>query len=105
MYIPYIVDVNMFVLHKNKSLLAFINVLLYCVKSTVSCICDNKPVKHETKIAADDILVFYFHLSKKIKLDVSRESSAQHQALFYQKNNEKLFKTVICCSRDWRFKS
>ena len=29
------------VLHKNKNLLAFINVLLYCVKSTTPCITDN----------------------------------------------------------------
>ena len=54
-YILYIVDVNMFVLHKNKSWLAFINVLLpvYCVKSTIPCISDNKPLKHQTKIAAE----------------------------------------------------
>ena len=24
----------------------------------------------------------------------------KYQALFYQKNNEKIFKTVVCCSRD-----
>ena len=28
----------------------------------------------------------------------------KYQALFNQKNNEKLFKTVICCSHDWRFR-
>ena len=28
----------------------------------------------------------------------------KYQVLFYQKNNEKLFKTVVCCSRDRRFK-
>ena len=28
----------------------------------------------------------------------------KYQALFYQKNNEKLFKTVVCCSGDWPFK-
>ena len=45
-----------------------------------------------------------------MRLDVSCESSAKqrihmkYQALFYQKNNEKIYKTVICCSRDWRFK-
>ena len=27
----------------------------------------------------------------------------KYQALFYQKNNEKIFKIVICCSRDWHF--
>ena len=39
-----------------------------------------------------------------MRLDVSCESSAKqrirtkYQALFYQKNNEKIFKTVVCCS-------
>ena len=33
-------------------------------------------LKAQTKIAADDILIFYFYLSKKIRLDVSCESSA-----------------------------
>ena len=53
---------------------------------------------------------FYFYVSKKIRLDISCKSSAKqrihmkYQALFYQKNNENLFKTVVCCSRDWRFK-
>ena len=32
--------------------------------------------KRQTKIAADDILYFYFYLSKKIRLGVSSESSA-----------------------------
>ena len=31
----------------------------------------------QTKIAADDILIFYFYLSKKIRLDFSCESSAR----------------------------
>ena len=26
----------------------------------------------------------------------------KHQVLFSLKNNEKIFKTVVCCSRDWR---
>ena len=25
----------------------------------------------------------------------------KYQSLFSQKNNEKIFKTVVCCSRDW----
>ena len=25
----------------------------------------------------------------------------KNQALFYQKNKEKLFRTVVCYSRDW----
>ena len=32
-------------------------------------------LKRQTKIAADDILIFYFYLSKKIRLDFSCESS------------------------------
>ena len=52
----------------------------------------------------------YFYLSKKIRLDVSSESSARqrihfkHQVLFSLKSNEKIFMNVVCCSRDWRFK-
>ena len=63
-------------------------------------------LKALTKIAADDILFFYFYLSKKIRLDVSSESSAwqrihlKHQVLFSLKNNEKIFMNVVCCSRD-----
>ena len=34
------------------------------------------PLKRQTKIAADDILFFYFNLSKKIRLDCSCESFA-----------------------------
>ena len=32
---------------------------------------NSKPIKRQTKIAADDILIFYFYLSKKIRLDFS----------------------------------
>ena len=35
--------------------------------------------KRQTKIAADDLLIFYFYLSKKIRLDVSSESSARQR--------------------------
>ena len=62
------------------------------------------------KIAADDTLVFYFYLSKEIRLDVSCEASAQQrihmkcQVLFSLKNNEKVFTNVVCCSRDWHYK-
>ena len=71
----------------------------------------SEPLKRQTKMAADDILIFYFYLSKKIRLDVSSESSALQrihlklQVLFSLKNNEKIFMNVVCCSRDWRFKS
>ena len=71
----------------------------------------NLILKVPSKIAADDTFIyyFYFYLSKKIRLYVSCESSAKqkihmkYQALFCQKNNEKIFKTVVCCSRDWHF--
>ena len=65
------------------------------------------PLKHQTKIAAD-ILIFYFYLSKKIRLDVSSESSAKqrihlkHQVLLSLKNNEKIFMNVVCCSRHFK---
>ena len=56
-----------------------------------------KPLKRQTKIAADDILIFYFYLSKKIRLDVSSDSSAwqrihmkKNHALFSLENNEKI---------------
>ena len=68
------------------------------------------PSKPQTRIAADDILIFYFYLSKKIRLDFSSESSGKqrihlkHQVLFSLKNNEKIFMNVVCCSHDWRFK-
>ena len=47
-----------------------------------------KPLKRQTKIAADNIFILYFYHSKKIRLDFSSESSAQqrihlkHQVLF-----------------------
>ena len=34
------------------------------------------PLKRQIKIASDDILIFYFYLSKMIRLDFSCESSA-----------------------------
>ena len=63
----------------------------------------------QTKIGADNILIFHFYLSNKIRLDVSSESSAEqrihlkHQVLFSLKNNEKIFMNVVCCSHNWRF--
>ena len=62
------------------------------------------------------ILIFYFYLLKKIRLDFSCESSTlqrilfrqrihlKHQVLLFLKNNETIFMNVVCCSRDWRFK-
>ena len=62
----------------------------------------SRPLKRQTKFAADDILMFYFLLSfKENKTIISRESSAQHQVLFSLKNNEKIFMNVVCCSRVW----
>ena len=69
-----------------------------------------KPLKCQTKIAADDILIFYFYLLKKLRLDFSCESSAKqrihmkYQVLFSLKQNEKVFMNVVCYSRDWCFK-
>ena len=66
--------------------------------------------KAPTKIAAGDILIFYFHLSKKMRLDFSCESSARqrihlkHQVSFSLKNNEKILRNVVCCSCDWRLR-
>ena len=63
-------------------------------------------IKRQTKIAADDTLIFYFSLWKKIRLDVSSESSARqrinlkHLVLFSLKNNGKIFMNVLCCSLD-----
>ena len=37
---------------------------------------DPEPLKCQTKIAADNILIFNFNLSKKIRLNFSCESSA-----------------------------
>ena len=84
------------------------------------CINGDLTLKAPSKIAADDTSIFFnIYLTKKIKLDVSWESSAKqrihmkYQVLFSLKNNEKLLKTVVCCIlighfRDlrnfWRFK-
>ena len=65
--------------------------------------------QRQTKIAADDILIFYFYLSKKIRLDVSCESSARAEdsletwSLIF---SEKQWKTmsVVCCSPACSFK-
>ena len=63
------------------------------------------------KIAADNILIFHFYLSKKIRFDFSSESSAlqtihmKYQVLFSLKNNEEIFMNIVCCSRDWHFKA
>ena len=67
-----------------------------------------KAVSGELSCTGTRLLVvfFYFYLLKKIRLDVSCESSVQqrihvkYQVLFSLKNNEKVFMNVICCSRD-----
>ena len=62
------------------------------------------------KIAADVILIFFFYLLKKIRLDFSCASTAKqrihlkHRVLFSLKNNEKIFMNVVCCSHNWGFK-
>ena len=67
-------------------------------------------LKGPSKVAADDSYFFTFYFSKKIRLNVSCESSAEqripmnYQVLFALKNDEKVFMNVVCCSRDWCFK-
>ena len=84
--------------------------IVYICSLAKSCNVFAEPLKRQTKIAADDLLIFYFYLPKKIRLDVSSEFSAKqrihlkHQVLFSLKNNEKMFINVVCCSRDWRCK-
>ena len=47
----------------------------------------NQPLKSQTKIAADDILIFYFYLSKKTKLDFScEEDSLETPKLIFSEN-------------------
>ena len=48
-----------------------------------------KPIRHQTKIAADDILIFYFYLSKKIRLDFSCEDSVETSSYFFWKTMKK----------------
>ena len=53
------------------------NVQLHLVQhNSVVLTMECKPLKRQTKIEADDILIFYFYLSKKIRLDFSCEYSA-----------------------------
>ena len=51
--------------------------------------------------------LFYFYRSNKIRFDVSCESSAEDSleisSLIFFENNEKIFKTIVCCSCDRRF--
>ena len=67
-------------------------------------------LKEPNKIADKDTLIhlyiFYFYLSKKIRLDVLCESSVKQrihinsQGLFSLNNDEKIVKIVVCCSRN-----
>ena len=70
---------------------------------------NNSLLQCETKIATDDILIFYFYLSKKIRLDffhvnpLEEDSLETSSLIFSEKKNEKIFMNNICCSCDWRF--
>ena len=67
----------------------------------------NLPLKRQTKIAADDILISLLLSSKKIRLDFLCESSARQRIHLKTSSlifSEKQFMNVVCCSRDWRFK-
>ena len=44
---------------------------LFYIKSRQLHILFTFPIGHQTKIVADDILIFYFYLSKEIMLDFS----------------------------------
>ena len=70
-----------------------------------------KAFKSQTKLQLTALLFLYFYFLMKIRFDISCESFAEqmihmkYQVLFSLKNNENLFKTVVCgCSRDWRLK-
>ena len=54
----------------------YIEMILQDYPTTIIHVHQQGALKRQTKIAADDILIFYFHLSKKIRLDFSFESSA-----------------------------
>ena len=69
-------------------------------------------LKAQNKICSRQHFNFLFlSFEEKLRLDFSCESSAwqrihlKHQDLFSLKDNEKIFMNVVCCSRDWRFKS
>ena len=53
-------------------------IMKYCIAIDDRFVIKLLPSVHpfQTKIAADDILIFYFYLSKKIRLDFSCEPSA-----------------------------
>ena len=64
-----------------------------------------------SKICTDDIyFYFFFNFSKKTSHDISCESiHMKYQDLFSLKNKNKkkkknIFRNVVCCSCDWRFK-
>ena len=96
------------------TLLALASRRVYYTASQSACVWVSNlaylTLKAPSKIAADDILIFYFYLSKEIRLDFSCESYARqrihlkHQVLFSLKNNEKIIMNVVCCSHDWRLK-
>ena len=65
---------------------------------------------HQIKIAADDTLIFLFLSFEENKawcflwILCLAEDSHEISNLIFWKNNEKVFKTVVCCSRDWHLK-
>ena len=81
-------------MRKNYSRLSFAAVVIGALRLTL---------KRQRKIAADDVLIFYIYLSKKIRLDFSCES-LETSSLICSENNEKILMNVICRIRDWRLK-
>ena len=63
-------------LHKRIMVMALKRPSVTLLGSILSQIQSKLTLKAPNKIAADDILMFYFYLSKKIRLDLSCESSA-----------------------------
>ena len=53
-----------------------------------------------TKLQQTTFKIFYFYLSKKIRLE---RIHLKHQVLFSLKNNEKIFMNFVCCRCDWHF--
>ena len=68
------------------------------------------PLKREIKIAADDTLIYFFTFIFRSKLGLifhvnplpSREDSHEILSPIF---SVRIFKTVVCCSRDGRLKS
>ena len=69
-----------------------------------------KPLKHQA-----NFVLFLFHLSEEVSLDILCESSAKQMIHLNEKKKKKkkpkkqhfkeIFQDIICCSYDWHFNS